>query len=362
MRVLVWQWGRHGSAPRLAASLAAAIRGCGAEAVLSLATGAEVLRGADAPVNDLPVPTYRGLAGFAARFLSMPLAAGALARRVRAAAPDVAICVMPGPLDLLMVMALRRAGVKFAVIVHDASPHPGDGHPLQMRLQRALCLRADALVVWSGHVASGLRAQGLADGRPILAGFHPPLAFAGPAPAPAFTHGGPARLLFFGRLLPYKGLDLLAAACALLVGAGSRAGIELRVVGTGPDSPALAALAALPWVRVENRWVAEDEVGAVLGWADALLLPYTEASQSGVAAAALAAGRAVLATTVGGLPEQLGGEKLARLCAPEAAAFAAAMAALIADPPRGAAVDPESEWRRLAGLLLEGLAPLARGG
>ncbi len=362
MRVLVWQWGRHGSAPRLAASLAAGIRGSGAEAVLSLATGAEVLRGADAPANDLPVPTYHGLAGFAARFLSIPFAARALARRVRAVAPDVAVCVMPGPLDLLMVTALRRAGVRFAVIVHDAAPHPGDGHPLQMRLQRALCLRADALVAWSGHVAAGLRAQGLADGRPILAGFHPPLAFAGPAPAPAFTHGGPARLLFFGRLLPYKGLDLLAAACALLGPAAPGVAFELRVVGTGPHSPALAALTALPWVRVENRWVAEDEVGAVLGWADALLLPYTEASQSGVAAAALAAGRAVLATTVGGLPEQLGGENLARLCAPEAGAFAAAMATLIADPPRGTAVDPGAEWRRLAGLLLEGLQPLARGG
>ena len=34
----------------------------------------------------------------------------------------------------------------------------------------------------------------------------------------------------------------------------------------------VAALRALPGVSVENRWVAEDEVGALLAWADALVL------------------------------------------------------------------------------------------
>ncbi|MDE2008003.1 MAG: glycosyltransferase [Rhodospirillales bacterium] len=353
MRVLVWQWGRHGSAPRLAAALAEGFRAAGAEAVLSLARDAEILRGADAPRNDLPVATYRGIGGFLARFAAIPFATAGLARRVRAVAPDFAVCVMAGPLDLWMAAALRRAGVRFAVIVHDATSHPGDGLPMQMRLQHALCRRADALMAWSGHVAAALTAQGLTHGRPVLRGFHPPLAFAGPASPPAFAHGGKARLLFFGRLLAYKGLDLLAAACARLEAPAA----ELRVVGTGPDSPALAALAALPWVRVENRWVAEGEVGALLAWADALLLPYTEASQSGVAAAALAAGRAVLATRVGGLPEQLGDENLARLAAPEPAAFAAAMAGLIADPPRGPAADPQAGWRLLAETLIAGMAP-----
>jgi glycosyltransferase involved in cell wall biosynthesis len=62
--------------------------------------------------------------------------------------------------------------------------------------------------------------------------------------------------------------------------------------------------------------VPEDEIGELLSWSDAVVLPYREASQSGVAAAALAAGRFVLATRVGGLPEQLAGYTRALLCEP----------------------------------------------
>ncbi len=80
---------------------------------------------------------------------------------------------------------------------------------------------------------------------------------------------------------------------------------ELRVVGSGPESDALAALRSTPGVTVENRWVPDEEVAALIAWADAVVLPYVEASQSGVAPGAIAAGRIVVATRVGGLTEQL---------------------------------------------------------
>ena len=60
--------------------------------------------------------------------------------------------------------------------------------------------------------------------------------------------------------------------------------------------------------------MSEEEVAALLGWADGLVLSHREASQSGVAAAAIAARRWVIATRVGGLAEQLGRERMAVLC------------------------------------------------
>ena len=177
---------------------------------------------------------------------------------------------------------------------------------------------------------------------------HPPMQFGVAWPQP---HGGPLRLLHFGRLLPYKGLDLLAEALAIL---GPRPDLMVRVAGFGPESAELRALRRLPNVAVDNRWVPEDEVGPLLSWSDALILPYREASQSGVAAAALAAGRPVVATRVGGLIEQLGGCDRAFLCEPTAGQLADALRRLVDHPPAAALApeDPVAAWRDMGASLL----------
>ena len=362
MKVLVWQWGKRGAGPRVAVEMARGLGEVGGvEAALSLSANAELLRGPGAPRCELPVPTYETAAGFARRMLTVPLLARRLARRVAALGPDVALCAMPGPLDLAMVSALRRARVPFAVVVHDADAHPGDGLPFQMRLQRALMDRADGLVALSAHVAGRLRAQGAVRGRPLLRSALPPLGF-GSAP-PALAHGGALRLLSFGRLLPYKGLDLLSAALEdLSKGSGPRPDLEVRVAGSGPESPALARLRALPGVQVENRWVPEAELGALIAWSDALVLPYREASQSGVAAAAIAARRWVVATRVGGIAEQLADEARAILCEPTESGVAGGLRRLLAEArqPSPGTADRGAAWRLSAERLASDLRPLAR--
>lgn len=340
MRVLVWQWGRFGAGPRLAADLAALFNTLpGTDAALSLSDRAEILATPQRPRCELPVRTYGSAAAYGARLLSVPAFVPWLASRIRALQPDVGLCAMPGPLDLAMHAALRRAEVPYAVVVHDADLHPGDGFPFQMRLQRALLRRADALVVLSDHVQIRLDALGLTQGKPVLRTSLPPHAPAEPPPPPR-AHGGKLRLLSFGRLLPYKGLDLLAAALALLL---PRPDIEVRVVGCGPESAALTALRGLPGVSVENRWVPEGEVAALIAWSDAVVLTHREASQSGVAAAALAAGRWIVATRVGGIAEQLGGQSMAVLCDIDAHAVADGLLRLLeAPPPPGG---PPPDWR-----------------
>jgi glycosyltransferase involved in cell wall biosynthesis len=161
---------------------------------------------------------------------------------------------------------------------------------------------------------------------------------------------GPSRLLCFGRLLPYKGLDLLADALASLP---MQPAIEVRIVGSGPQSPALDALRSCRGVTVENRWVPESEIGTLLAWSDALILPYREASQSGVAAAALAAGRPVIATRVGGLREQLSNAPQAVMCEPEAASLARAIQLWLETPPQPTPpADAAEAWRDAVSSLL----------
>jgi glycosyltransferase involved in cell wall biosynthesis len=352
MNVLVWHWGRRGAGPLYAAALAQGLeRLSGVDASLSLSSQAEIMHGADPPRCDFPVATYKGRLGAIWRLLMVPFDVGSVAERLRPWKLDLAICAMPAALDLLMAAALRRLGVPYIVVMHDADVHPGDGMPLQMPLQRRLARGADGLVALSTHVADRLRQQGLVGGKHLVMSSLPPLVF-GPKPLPPLAHGSAFRLLSFGRLLPYKGLDLLAEALKML---GPRSDLEVRVVGIGPESAALADLRALPGVTVENRWVPEAELAGLMAWADALVLSHRESSQSGVAAAAIAAGRWLVATRVGGMIEQLKDESLAVMCDPDAASLCAALASLLATPPPlGYARDIPTEWRRAAeNLLLE---------
>ena len=357
MRVIVWQWGRFGAGPRLSVLLSEGFRALGSvETILSLSTGAEVMHGPDGASCELPVETYTGVAGLAWRLILAPITVIKLSRHLRRLDPQLAVCAMPGPLDLLMILALHRIGIPAAVIVHDAEAHPGDRIPLLLMSQRALLRRADLVIVLSMHVAERLRANGsLRPGTPVIVASLPPLSFG--AVTPLAARAGPRHLLCFGRLRAYKGLDLLAEALRSL---GPRPDLEVRVVGNGPESAALDALRGLPGVKVENRWVPESEVNALLNWADVVVLPYREASQSGIAPTALATGRRVIATWVGGLPEQLGDSPLAILCEPEAASLAAAIKRVM-EMPRdigGPATDPRQAWRKFAATLLDGLASL----
>jgi glycosyltransferase involved in cell wall biosynthesis len=353
MNILVWQWGRRGAGPLLAVRLAEALRSLPRiKTWLSLSIAAEILQGQQAPDCALPVSTYAGRAGLVWRLLRSPLMIFDLVRRLRVLDLDVAVCAMPGPLDLLCVAALRWLQVPAVVIVHDADTHPGERYPFRIALQRRLLRSADAIVALSHYVAARLLTQGAAGPhRPCVLRL-PPLFFESPLGAPR-AHGGPFRMLFFGRLLPYKGLNLLRAAVSELGHPGSWV---LRVIGSGPESSELEALRATAGVVVENRWVADDEIGALIAWSDAVVLPYVEASQSGVAPAALAAGRIVVATRVGGLAEQLGDYKLARLCDPQPESLCLVLRQLLDERPEHSAsglADSGEAWRGFAAELVQ---------
>ena len=164
--------------------------------------------------------------------------------------------------------------------------------------------------------------------------------------------GRPLRLGVFGRLLPYKGLHL---AVRVLQEVRAR-GIEAELFVHGKGDPGYVAAARQPGVTVVNAWVAEHEVHRVLDTFDVLLLPYVEASQSGVMAFAMTLGLPAVATPVGGLVEQVdgrGGVVAARM---DVAALADAVERLARDPAHYAAVSAaglraaadEFSWRRVA--------------
>ncbi|UJA18770.1 glycosyltransferase family 4 protein [Thermoleophilia bacterium SCSIO 60948] len=159
-----------------------------------------------------------------------------------------------------------------------------------------------------------------------------------PLPPELAAVEGPVALMF-GLLRPYKAPDLLIEAFSQLPADTA----ELWIVGRpfGVDIGELRELAARApgRVRFVDRFVSDSELPAYFERADLVVLPYLDAEQSGVLYTALAFGRAVLMSAVGGFPE-VAAEGAGRLVPPgERDALAAALGELLGDPAARAALE-----------------------
>ena len=225
--------------------------------------------------------------------------------------------------------------VPTVLTAHDVLPRePRAG---QLRAQRRLLERVDAVVVHSEHGRGRLSGElGLDPGRVHVirhgAFEHlTKLPEESPLPHELEAVEGPV-VLCFGLLRPYKGIDVLLDAWRGVEGA------ELWVVGMPRMDLEPLRDAAPPGVRFVPRFVTDPEIPAFFRRADLVVLPYREIDQSGVLFTALAFGRPLLLTAVGGFPE-VAETGAAELVPPgDPAALHAALARLVADPERRASL------------------------
>jgi glycosyltransferase involved in cell wall biosynthesis len=117
-----------------------------------------------------------------------------------------------------------------------------------------------------------------------------------------FSACEPGTFLFFGRIQPYKGLRYLLDAGDALRARGHV--FRVVVAGTGSDLEHYRdRIAATGWVELIDRYIPVAEVSGLFRRALGVILPYTDATQSGVSAMAFAFSRPVIATRVGDVPE-----------------------------------------------------------
>ncbi len=306
-RCLVWQWGRFGGGPRYALELSEALRAeCGFDTRLSLAAGSEILAHPNLrALNDYPVETYGGRLEFVLRTLAVQRAIAVIDRGLDTFRPLVAINTMPAYWDYFLYRRLRRRGIPVVSIIHDATHHPRGTFHLADAMNRHHARRSAGIVTLSDFVAGRLRERGILGATPQHT--IPHVAFDMPelnlarAEPPLYPGRQPLRLLMAGRLKTYKGLTLLIDALDRVPSER----VTVRIAGAAQDSEALNALGSRPNVELELGWITDEKLIAHLDWCDAVLLPYIEASQSGVIPLAFRRGRPVITTPVGGLPEQV---------------------------------------------------------
>lgn len=234
---------------------------------------------------------------------------------------DQVVLVVLSPVQVpayLGILAGLRGRTPVVALCHNVLPH--ERKPYDEPLMKRLLRRVDAVLVHSD--AQGKLARTLTE-RPTRVA-EMPAHLPAPAAAPPDDEKVRRRLLFFGIVRPYKGLDVL-----------------LRALAEGPDDVALTVAGEF-WgglddtrelirslglaARVELRpgYVPAADVPGLFAAADALVLPYRTATASQNVWMAYEHGLPVIATDVGGFADQVRDGVDGVVCTPDDVASLAA--------------------------------------
>jgi glycosyltransferase involved in cell wall biosynthesis len=241
------------------------------------------------------------------------------ARRVR---PDVLHAHWWFPGGIVGVLVARATGIPVVITLHGSDVHIAEtflGPVARWVLRRAAVV---------GTVSEALRTTaidrfGLDPDRVLV--LRMPILMPDPVEGePPATP--PVRLVAVGRMAPEKGFDVLVAALADV-------DAELDVFGVGTE--------VLTGGRVRGHGArSRDEIAAALAGAHALVVPSRREGLGIVALEAMAVGRPVIASAVGGLVETVeDGHDGILVPADDPAALAAAIRRLPLPAPRAAAVE-----------------------
>ncbi|PRY15977.1 glycosyltransferase [Kineococcus rhizosphaerae] len=215
---------------------------------------------------------------------------------------------------LLLTQLVRRRGAKVVVEWHEVQDTGEARVPGVVRYVRSamktMLRRVDAHVVHSEYDSELLQGAYGLDPESITVIPHGPYDHVLDTTAErtgTSTAQTPLRLLFFGTIRPYKGLEDLVEAFSSLPREVAEE-FRLTIVGetwegwTGPldavrDSPHRDR------IDLVNRYVTDAEVRTHFAAADAVVLPYRRSSSSGPLQMAMSAGLPTVVTAVGGLVE-----------------------------------------------------------
>ncbi|MFC4068250.1 glycosyltransferase [Actinoplanes subglobosus] len=208
---------------------------------------------------------------------------------------------------LALALAARRLGIRVIVEFHEVQDTGEARHRWATRYVRRcirpLLSRTDGVVVHSRFDQAALAEAYDLGAVPAEVALHGPFDHHLPDRPVREPGDDMCRLLFFGTIRPYKGLEDLVLAFADL-----GPNYHLTVVGetwegwTGPGEM-IAESPVRDRISFVNRYVADTEVNEFFAHADVVVLPYRRSSASGPLHIAMSHGLPVVVTAVGGLVE-----------------------------------------------------------
>lgn len=213
--------------------------------------------------------------------------------------PDI---ILDAGSQLWIEVIERQLNHRFPIaeMLHDVIPHPGRRYMMYAAYHRLYPSIADAMVSLSEF--GGRQIESRYPGKLRIVSRHGVILDGENASSDAMASNR-HRLLFFGQITPYKGLDVLVEAFALAKQADPT--LELDIVGRGKISEPLMDRIKRLGIGLRNEYISDELARQIILQHGVMVLPYTSATQSGVAAVALANGMPGIATNVGALPEQI---------------------------------------------------------
>jgi starch synthase len=204
--------------------------------------------------------------------------------------------------DWRILMLAKLVGFdKMVLTVHDVFAHPGDPKGITNMFRSIFRRKAEKIIVHGEFLRTQLLSRYKDSKKRIFV-----------VPHGAYTiyrkwdddsvEEEENTVLFFGRISRYKGIDILIRAEPLISKEIPEVKIVLAGGGKGLESYT-ARIANGDRFEIINAFIANEDVPKLFRRAAVVVLPYIEASQSGVALLAYAFGKPVVATNVGSIPE-----------------------------------------------------------
>jgi glycosyltransferase involved in cell wall biosynthesis len=239
--------------------------------------------------------------------------------------PDVVHFAGPHVWNVGLVRALAAQGIPVVHTLHDLDPHQGAAYGLLLRIWNRLILRkVDQILVHGQMYRRRLLQMGLPPEQvsctPLLHLFLGSTRLEAATDLAASVSYEPWAL-FFGRLERYKGVGSLLTACDMMHIDGREAPC-LVVAGRG-NAAAFWAGALPNGIELRDRLIGDDEAIDLFRRCGLLVLPYVDATQSALVAAAYYFRKPVVVTYSGALPEYVVSEVTGRVieaCPPAALA------------------------------------------
>lgn len=225
-------------------------------------------------------------------------------RDVIAFRPDIVHChECPEYYTAALMDLLRISSIPQVLTVHDAIPHSEGGsgtNQSEERLRGRMRSAAAHVTLHGTSCIADFRSASPNFKGGVTSSMHGVLMVPPANAAPIVPIAG--RILFFGRMWAYKGLDVFLDAIDML--AKRSVPHQAVVAGRGPEMTRLGArMGAMPTIEAIDAYISPADTSTMFQSAAVVALPYKDATQSGVLASAFGNQRPVVASATGGIPD-----------------------------------------------------------